>query len=146
MKKAIRELAAAINRTDPSAAFSFELWDGEVIEYGGKPKATLLIKSAKVPGQMFSKGFLGFGEAYVAGDLEVEGDLQELLRLGLSVQFDEKAFSLRQKIRLFPFCLKTMNTVGTGPRQYSYHYDLTPEFYSSFSGREPHIFLRLFQK
>src|SRR5208283_35520 len=112
MKKAIRELAASINRTDPSAAFSFELWDGEVIRYGDKPKTTLLIKSAKVPRQMFSKGFLGFGEAYVAGDLEVEGDLQELLRLGLIVQFDEKSFSTWQKIRFLPFYLNTMATVG----------------------------------
>ena len=132
MKKAIRELAAAINRTDPNAAFSFELWDGEVIGYGGKPKTTLLIKSAKVPRQMFSKGFLGFGEAYVEGDLEVEGDLQELLRLGLIVQFDEKAFSLWQKMRLLAFRLKTMDTVGRARGNIAYHYDLTPEFYSLF--------------
>ena len=132
MKKAIRELAAAINRTDPSADFSFELWDGEVIGYGDKPKTTLLIKSAKVPKQMFSKGFLGFGEAYVAGDLEVEGDLQELLRLGLIVQFDEKAFSLLQKIRLLPFRLKTMDTAGRARGNIAYHYDLTPEFFSLF--------------
>jgi cyclopropane-fatty-acyl-phospholipid synthase len=132
MKKAMRELAAAINRTDPNAAFSFELWDGEVIGYGGKPKTTLLIKSAKVPGQMFSKGFLGFGEAYVEGDLEVEGDLQELLRLGLIVQFDEKTFSLWQKMRLLAFRLKTMDTVGRARGNIAYHYDLTPEFYSLF--------------
>ncbi len=132
MKKAIRELAAAINRTDPNAAFSFELWDGEVIGYGGKPKTTLLIKSAKVLGQMFSKGFLGFGEAYVEGDLEVEGDLQELLRLGLIVQFDEKAFSMWQKMRFLAFRLKTMDTVGRARGNIAHHYDLTPEFYSLF--------------
>jgi len=132
MKKAIKELAASIIRTDPSAAFSFELWDGEVIRYGDKPKTTLLIKSAKVPRQMFSKGFLGFGEAYVAGDLEVEGDLQELLRLGLIVQFDEKSFSTWQKIRFLPFYLNTMATVGRAGGNIAYHYDLTAEFYSLF--------------
>ncbi len=132
MKRAIRELAASINRTDPSAAFSFELWDGEVIRYGDQPKTTLLIKSAKVPRQMFSKGFLGFGEAYVAGDLEVEGDFQELLRLGLIVQFDEKAFSTWQKIRFLPFYLKTMGTVERASGNIAYHYDLTAEFYSLF--------------
>ncbi len=132
MKRAIRDLAAAINRADPSAAFSFELWDGQVIQYGDRPKATLIIKSAKVPHQIFSRGFLGFGEAYVSGDLEVEGDLQELLRLGLIVQFDEKNFSLLQKIRLFPFYIQTIDTVGKSRENIAYHYDLTPEFFSLF--------------
>ena len=94
MKKALRELAAAMNRADPAAAFSFRLWDGEVIGYGAKPKTTMVVKSPNVAADLFTKGFLGFGEAYMSGDLEVEGDLQELLRLGLIVQFDEKAFSL----------------------------------------------------
>ena len=132
MKRAIRELAAAINSTDPAAAFSFELWDGETIEYGLRPKTTMIIKSAKVPGQMFTKGFLGFGEAYVSGDVEVEGDFQELLRLGFVVQFDEKNFLLREKMQLLPFYLKTMGTVGKASRNIAHHYDLTPEFYSLF--------------
>ena len=132
MKRAIRELAAAINCTDPAASFCFELWDGEIIEYGVRPKTTLLVKSAKVLGQMFSKGFLGFGEAYVAGDLEVEGDLQEMLRLGLITQFDEKNLLLHQKFRLLPFYLKTMGTVRKASDNIAHHYDLTPEFYSLF--------------
>ena len=66
------------------------------------------------------------------GDLEVEGDLQELLRLGLIVQFDEKAFSMWQKIRFLAFRLKTMDTVGRARGNIAHHYDLTPEFYSLF--------------
>lgn len=132
MKKALRELAAAINRTDPAAAFAFELWDGEIIKYGSRPVTTLVIKSPDVPGRLFSKGFLGFGEAYMSGDLEVEGNLQELLRLGLIVQFDEKTFSLWQKMRLLPFYLKTLSTPGRSRKNIAHHYDLTPEFYSLF--------------
>ena len=132
MKKAIEDLAAAMNRADPAAAFSFKLWNGQVIQYGDRPKATLIIKSARALRQIFSKGFLGFGEAYVSGDLEVEGDLQELLRLGLIVQFDEKNFSLLQKIRLFPFYIQTIGTVGKSSENIAYHYDLTPEFFSLF--------------
>lgn len=132
MKRAIRELACAINRTDPAAAFSFELWDGEVIQYGDRPRTTLIIKSAKVLREMFSKGFLGFGDAYVSGDLEIEGDLQELLRLGLIVQFDEKNFSLLQKIKLLPFYLQTMGTMEKARGNIAHHYDLTMEFFSLF--------------
>jgi len=132
MKRALRELAAAMNRTDPAAAFSFRMWDGEVIGYGNKAKATLVIKSSKVLEDLFSKGFLGFGEAYMSGDLEVEGDLQELLRLGLIVQFDENAFTLKEKMRLLPFHLKTMATEARSRKNIAHHYDLTPQFYSLF--------------
>jgi cyclopropane-fatty-acyl-phospholipid synthase len=132
MKKALRELAAAIHRTDPAAAFAFKLWDGELIGYGCSHKTTLVIKSPRVPVELFTKGFLGFGEAYMAGDLEVEGDLQELLRLGLIVNFDEKAFSFRQKMRLLPSCLRTIATIRGSRKNIAHHYDLAPEFYSLF--------------
>jgi cyclopropane-fatty-acyl-phospholipid synthase len=132
MKNALRDLAAAMNRTDPTASFAFRLWDREVIGYGLEPKTTMVIKSSKVAGDLFSKGFLGFGEAYMSGDLEVEGDLQELLRLGLIVQFDEKAFSLKEKLRLLPSYLKTTATINTSRKNIAHHYDLTPEFYSLF--------------
>ncbi len=132
MKKAIRDLAVAINLMDPAASFEFKLWDGEIIGYGNKPKATLRVNSPNVLGEMFSKGFLGFGEAYISGDLEVEGDLQELLRLGLLVQFDENSFSMRQKIRLLPFFLKTLDTPGRARKNIASHYDLSQEFFSLF--------------
>jgi cyclopropane-fatty-acyl-phospholipid synthase len=132
MKKAMRELAAAIHCRDPAAAFCFEFWDGQRIGYGVRPKTTLIIKSARVLPQLFSKGFLGFGEAYVSGGVEVQGDLQELLRLGLIARFDEDNFRLHQKIRLLPFHLITMGTVGRTGGNTAHHYDLSPEFYSLF--------------
>ncbi|SPF48629.1 Cyclopropane-fatty-acyl-phospholipid synthase [Syntrophobacter sp. SbD1] len=131
MKRALRELAAAINRADPEAAFVFKLWNGEVIEYGSRPKTTLVIKSSRVLGELFSKGFLGFGEAYTEGGLEVEGDLQELLRLGIIGHFSKKAL-LRQHLRLLPFYLKTMPTMKWSRKNIAHHYDLTAEFYSLF--------------
>lgn len=131
MKKALRELAAVINRAEPSAAFAFKLWDGEVIGYGPNPKTTMAVKSPTATEMLFRKGFMGFGEAYVSGDLEVYGDLQELLRLGLGIRFDEKT-PLREKIRLLPFYLKTTATVGRSQKNIAHHYDLTPQFYSLF--------------
>jgi cyclopropane-fatty-acyl-phospholipid synthase len=132
MKRALRELAASLNKADPTADFAFRLWDGEIIGYGNSPDAVLVINSSEVSRELFSKGFLGFGEAYMSGGLEVEGDLQKLLRLGLMVQFDEAAFSLREKIRFLPFILKTRATEARSRKNIAHHYDLTPEFYSLF--------------
>lgn len=131
MKEALRELAASINRAEPSAAFAFRLWDGEEIAYGFNPKTTMSLKSQTAAGMLLSRGFMGFGEAYVSADLEVDGDLQELLRLGFAIDFDRKV-ALREKIRLLPFYLKTIATPGRSRKNIARHYDLTPEFYSLF--------------
>lgn len=132
MKKAIVELAETIHRSDPSAAFSFHFWDEERIEFGCKPKVVLHIKTPRVAREIVTKGFLGFGEAYMSGDLEVEGDFQELLRLGFIVHFDCDGLSFLQKMRLLPMYMKTRGTSDhTGPN-IAHHYDLTQEFFSLF--------------
>ncbi len=131
MKKALIKLASAINRAEPSAAFAFKLWDGEVIGYGSVPKATMALKSPNVVDELFAKGFMGFAQSYVSGDLEIEGDLQELLRLGMSARFDSKV-SLGERMRLLPSYLKTMATLRRSPQNIAHHYDLPVEFYSLF--------------
>src|SRR5512137_2118687 len=98
-KAAVRELAAAMHRADPSACFAFELWDGETIAFGALPTSSIHFNDPRALRRMFSKGFHGFAESYVFGDLEIEGDFQLLLRLGLDVSFDEKSYSLRRKAR-----------------------------------------------
>ncbi len=91
----------------------------------------MALRTPAVPERLFGKGFLGFGEAYVSGELEIEGDLQELLRLGFGMGFDENR-SLREKIGLLPYYLKTKATVDRSRKNIARHYDLAPEFYSLF--------------
>lgn len=132
MQEQLRKLAASIHRNDPTASFSFVLWDGEVIQYGEQPKATLHIHSQEAVRDMFRTGFLGFGNAYISRKLEVVGDLQELVRLGLLVKFDEIGYGFLQKLRFLPLYLKTPNTIGQSRRNISSHYDLPQEFYPLF--------------
>jgi cyclopropane-fatty-acyl-phospholipid synthase len=132
MKQAMKELAALLHQTDSSASFSFEFWDGEIIGFGGAPKVKLRVKSLKAARSLFVEGFLGFGEAFMSGDLEVEGDLQEILRLGLITRFDERGYSLPQKLRFLPFALKTRNTSSRARSNIEYHYNRSDEFYALF--------------
>lgn len=81
MKTAIKHLAHSIRQNEPDARFVFELWDGDRVKFGDQPALILRLKSEKSARKLLPDGFLGFGEAYMTGDLDVEGDLQELLRL-----------------------------------------------------------------
>jgi cyclopropane-fatty-acyl-phospholipid synthase len=132
VKKALRNIADMMHCADPDARFAFEFWDGETFVYGDQPEVLLRLKTKESAKQLLANGFLGFAEAYMAGDLEVEGNLQELLRLGLSIEFDQHSLSLWQKMRFLLHHLGTRNTSGRVPKNISRHYDRGDDFYALF--------------
>ena len=79
-----------------------------------------------------SNGFLGFGEAYMAGDLEVEGDLQELMRLGYCVGFDQASLSVWQRLLFRMHQMATRNSRNRACQNIAHHYDRGEEFYALF--------------
>jgi cyclopropane-fatty-acyl-phospholipid synthase len=132
LRKAIRNLCDSIHRADPSAAFSFELWNGEAFRYHERPKVTLRLNTQQSAKDLVSKGFLGFGEAYMAGEMEVDGELQELLRLGFAISFDEHALPFPLKILLWALSQTAQNTRNQALKNASHHYDRGDDFYSLF--------------
>ncbi|MCE5335004.1 MAG: cyclopropane-fatty-acyl-phospholipid synthase family protein [Desulfobacteraceae bacterium] len=133
MKKALYALAESMHRSDPQASFSFRTWDGDIIQYGENPKVTFHIRSEEAARHLFADGFLGFGEDYVSERLEVEGDLQELLRLGLNARFDDGPDSLRRRARMFLAYLLTRGSSASQSRKnVAHHYDLNQDFFSLF--------------
>ncbi|MGD8774250.1 MAG: cyclopropane-fatty-acyl-phospholipid synthase family protein [Syntrophobacterales bacterium] len=132
MKRLLMNIASQIHSADPDARFAFEFWDGEAIVHGNQPEVSLRFKSKEAAKQLLGNGFLGFGEAYMAGDLEVEGELQELLRLGLCIGCERQNLTFWQKVRFLTHCLATRNTVALAPKNIEHHYDLGDEFYQLF--------------
>jgi cyclopropane-fatty-acyl-phospholipid synthase len=132
VKRAIIDLATLMHSADSDAQFAFELWDGEAVVHGTEPVVCLRFRSKEGVKKVLCNGFLGFGEAYMANDLEVEGDLQELLRLGICLGYDRRNLSLWQKIRFLTHSLATRNTPDRAPQNIKHHYDLGDEFYQLF--------------
>ena len=121
-----------MHRSDPEACFSFEFWDGDIVRFGDFPRVTLHLKTKNCARGIIEKGFLGFGESYMAGNLEVHDDLSELLRLGLAINFGDYRLPLWQKCRLFFLSLYNLDTIRRAPKNISYHYDLGDEFYALY--------------
>jgi cyclopropane-fatty-acyl-phospholipid synthase len=63
------------------------------------------------------------------GDLEIENDMSELLRLGLAMGFDDYKLPLWQQFRFFILELLSRDTRRRAPKNISYHYDRCDEFY-----------------
>lgn len=64
----------------PGAAIRFRLWDGfEVPPPARRPVATVLIKNRRALLAWLWNPELNFGEAYMSGAIDVDGDLEEML-------------------------------------------------------------------
>lgn len=100
-------------------------WNEETKQFGGsgEPKFTVTIKDKKVIGDIVKKFDLGFGEAYMHGDVEVD-DLDELLKFaGLNQAAFEKVFGLKSGYKF------GLNIKSKQAEQIKSHYDLGNDFY-----------------
>ncbi len=132
MKNPMTAVAEAMHRSDPAARVAFEFPNGESVRYGKDPAVCLRFKSDDGARSLLSQGFLGFGEAYASGDIDVDGDLQELLRLGLTIDFDDMALPIHQKLHFFLNHLRTKNTLQRSRTNIARHYDLGNDFFGLF--------------
>ena len=133
MKKTLQELLRALSRNLPDISFEVRYWDGESERYGaGMPAFSLIIKTKEAAKSIFSKGTLGFGEAYVDGTIDVKGDFQELIRLGMDPRFQNAQLSLRTKAEVLFHHLKCLNTMRGSPRNIARAYDLGNDFYKQY--------------
>ena len=119
-------------RNNSEEGLVIEFWDGEALHLGSNPKTTLRLKSEETARDLLTRKWLAFGEAYTAGDIEVEGDLHELLHLGLAVDFNDTSPTLKQKLELLRTYLKTLNTRKRSSENISYHYDRGNDFYALY--------------
>jgi cyclopropane-fatty-acyl-phospholipid synthase len=129
MKKTLKNIADMMHQADPTACFAFEFWDGDTICFGSEPQVTLLFKTKNAAKRIIANGFLGFGEAYMAGELEIDKDMQVLFRLGFAINFDDYRLSFRQKCRFFILSLLNQDTLRRTPQNISFHYDRSNKFY-----------------
>ena len=56
--------------------FQLKFWDGEEIKVGNdEPKFKIILKAPLKKKDLLTSTTLAFGEAYMNGDLEIEGDI-----------------------------------------------------------------------
>jgi cyclopropane-fatty-acyl-phospholipid synthase len=148
-----RELAAALPKRD----FTVRFWDGTVLPATGKdadPEGkqsgpTFTIRSPKAIAHVVrAPGELGFGRAYVAGDLEVD-DLDGVI--GLIEDFEEPEIDAASRVRLAVAALRAVgltipprapqgelrlkgrsHTKERDAKAVRHHYDVSNEFFELF--------------
>lgn len=133
MKKTLQSLLKALSAQLPDIPFEVRFWDGQVERYGkGAPVFTLTFNTAAAVKRVFSKGSMGFGEQYVHGNIDVEGDFQQLVRIGIDSRFQDMELSARTRAAVFLRHIASLNTLKGSVGNISHHYDLGNDFYKYY--------------
>ncbi len=123
-----RWIAARVQRIVSTAPISFVLWDGyEVPAAGGRAVGSIVFRKRTALARWLWDAELNFGESYTAGDVEVHGDLVEVLEAVY------RAFGvpdLQWWHRFRP------NDVGAARHNVHHHYDIGNDFYRLWLDRE----------
>jgi len=133
MKKTLQSLLEALSAKLPDIPFEVRFWDGQPERYGnGTPAFSLAFNTTAAAKRIFSRGSMGFGEQYVDGNIDVEGDFQQLARIGIDPRFQDIKLSARTRAAVFLRHIASLNTPGRSPGNISHHYDLGNDFYSLY--------------
>jgi len=112
---------------------SFDLWNGErVVPSAGRPVATLKIADARTLAHLILRPELGFGEGYVDGRIEVDGELVDLITAIDQAQpapWAQRVFNRGRKPR--------RNSLVGSRHNIHAHYDLGNDFYRLWL--DPHM-------
>jgi cyclopropane-fatty-acyl-phospholipid synthase len=102
-------------------------WDGEVFDFAGNAEVTITLRTPRLMRYFLTGDVAGLGRAYVEGEIEVEGRLQDVLQIGIALaERLGKSSPLRKLGRLLG---RRRHTVAGDAAAVRYHYDVSNEFY-----------------
>ncbi len=120
-----------VSTSIPELAFAVRLWDGSERRYGTRePDFVMVIADPDAVGEVVGRGSMGFGEAYMTGRVDVEGDLQGLLELAWHPEVRTIHLGVRDKARLLPGVIRGRNDRRRARANVQHHYDLGNDFYA----------------
>jgi len=130
MRKTFEQLFEALSDHAKEVSFQVQFWDGVKKSYGaGEPQFILTFATKRSAEHVLESGSLGFGEEYMAGDIQVEGDFRQLLRFGADSAFLNLPIGLKAKLAFKHLRQTSLNTLSRSTKHVAHHYDRGNDFY-----------------
>ncbi len=130
MLKTLEQLFDKLSEHTPDVPFEVQFWDGKKKSYGTGTRQFLLTFATKRAAEhVLESGSLGFGEEYMSGDIQVEGDFRQLLRFGTDAAFLNLPLGLKTKLAFQHLRQTSLNSLARAPKHIAHHYDLGNDFY-----------------
>ena len=106
-------------------SFCVKFWDGDEVKVGeNEPLFKIILKKPIPKKDILTSTTLAFGEAYMNGDLEVEGDF--LLMLNTVLKYKEK---FTTDFKGLPKIFSNLVSTKKQKEEVTYHYDIGNDFY-----------------
>ena len=106
-------------------SFCVKFWDGDEVKVGeNEPLFKIILKKPIPKKEILTSTTLAFGEAYMNGDLEVEGDF--LLMLNTVLKYKEK---FTTDFKGLPKVFSNLTSRKKQKEEVTYHYDIGNDFY-----------------
>jgi cyclopropane-fatty-acyl-phospholipid synthase len=103
-------------------------WDGEAFDFAPEPRITLTMRSRRLARWFLTGNMAALGGAYVSGELEVHGRVEDVLMLGIGLA--ERIGQAPLVRRLGPLLARRRrHSKATDAADIRYHYDVSNDFY-----------------
>jgi cyclopropane-fatty-acyl-phospholipid synthase len=90
---------------------------------------SIRFKTRKAAQQSIFRGSLGFGEAYMEGEIEVDGDLREIIKMSLHPVFSSCQAPALGRLLPLAGIFFNYNSIDGAHRAIAHHYDRGNDFY-----------------
>ncbi len=120
-------LRSRLRGEPPSLRITF--WDSETFDFAPAPRVTIVLRSRRLMRFFLAGNMSRLAQAYVEGELEVEGPIGEVLRVGMTLA--ERVGKLPALRRLAPLLahFPRRRSKAADARAVRYHYDVSNDFY-----------------
>jgi cyclopropane-fatty-acyl-phospholipid synthase len=130
MRKTFEQLFETLSNHAQDVSFQVHFWDGVKKSYGAdKTQFILTFATKQAAEHVLESGSLGFGEEYMAGNIQVEGDFRQLLRFGSDGAFLNLPLGLKTKLAFRHLRQTSLNTLSRSQKHVAHHYDRGNDFY-----------------
>jgi cyclopropane-fatty-acyl-phospholipid synthase len=128
-------LSYARRRLQGQVPLRLVFWDGDVFDFAPDPRVAVTLRTPRLLRLLLTGDMAGLGGAYIAGDIAVEGRLQEILVVG--IRFAERLGQVPLVKRAAPLLAwRHPHSRAHDAAAVRYHYDVSNEFYALWLDRQ----------
>ncbi len=125
--QALSFLKEALKEVSPPLRLVF--WDGETFDFVDQPTVVVALGSSRLLKDMLRGDFSSLGDAYVRGELTVEGCPQEIIKVGVTLCERLEKAPAAGLLRTLGRLSLTGRSINRDAENVRRHYDVSNEFY-----------------